>query len=113
MRTGLYTIHERADGRPVRIVGDPGLIALIPPLWAALEGLWITLGAMALAFAGLALWHPLGILPAFVALALICWLDGASLIRLELRLTGWREAACVEARSRAGAEELYLTGAHR
>jgi len=110
MKTRLYTIHTRADRADPRVVGDIGWSAVIPPLWALLNGLWISLAAMLALLAGVALLQPLATGAAYLALVAIATLDGDAVERAELRLLGWREAGAVEAGSAAGAEELYLRG---
>lgn len=110
MRERLYTVHEKRG--EVRVVSDGfDFFALIlPPLWAIWHGAWVTLAAY-LALVGLAfLWSPLGPLVVETGLALILAFEGGAVRRAELRLRRWRPAGVVEARSAAGAEELYLKG---
>jgi Protein of unknown function (DUF2628) len=111
METHLYTVHRK--GEPgLRVVADrfSFLALLFLPGWLVWERLWITaLGLVAL-LAVAALVAPLAVSPAFYGASAIAAFEGASLIRAELRLRGWREVAAVEARTEAGAEELYLTG---
>lgn len=110
MRTRLYTVHGK--GGEIRVVADRFdlLALLLPPVWAIWHGAWATLVAylalVALAF----LWSPFGPAVAETALALILAFEGGAVRRAELRLRGWREAGVVEARSAAGAEELFLRG---
>ncbi len=74
------------------------------------HGLWITAAAVAMLLGAAAAVSPFAVLAVLCGVGLILALEGASVIRAELRLRGWREAGCVEARSEAGAEELFLTG---
>jgi hypothetical protein len=110
MEMQLFTVHThpRADG--IEVVGEPGWLAAVPPLWALYEGLWLTLAAQIAALAAIAWLAPLGVGFVYVAFVLIAVFDGNAVQRFELRLRGWREVACVEARTAEGAEELYLTG---
>ena len=111
METHLYTVHRKGD-HGMRLVGDRfSLLALVfLPIWLIWEGLWIAaLGIIALLIAA-AMVSPLAISPVLYGLAAICAFEGASVIRAELRLRGWREVGIVEARTVEGAEELYLTG---
>ena len=110
METKLYTIHTRADRDHPKVVGDISWIAVIPPLWALLNGLWIALVLMVALLVGVSAYQPLAGGTAYLALVLITVLDGDALMRMELRLFGWREVAAVEARTPEGAEELYLKG---
>ena len=110
MEERLYTVHEK--GRDVRVVSDGfDIFALIlPPLWAVWHGAWATLVAyVALAGAAFA-WSPLAAPVVELGIALVLALEGGTVRRAELRLRGWRRAGLVEARSAAGAEELYLKG---
>ena len=112
METHLYTIHRKGVGG-LRVVGDgfSALALLAPPVWLAWRGLWIAAAALValLVAVGLAV-TPAAVLPVMSGVGLVFAFEGASVVRAELRLRGWREAACVEARSEAGAEELYVTG---
>ena len=111
METNLYTIHRKGE-RGLRVVGDgfDGLALLLPPIWAVWHGLWLTGAGLVLVLFGAAALSPAAFWPVLTGSGFLFALEGASFIRAELRLRGWREAACVEARSEAGAEELYLTG---
>ena len=104
----LYTIHAR--GRRLRVVGEAGPLAAIPPLWAVWEGLWLTALLMLGAIAAVATLAPLAGGALWLALIALAWAEGASLARAELALCGWREAGVALAESPEGAEELYLTG---
>ena len=111
METNLYTVHRKGE-RGLRVVGDGfDLLALLLwPVWLVWNGLWITaLGMLVLLVAAAAV-TPFALLTVSSGAGLIFALEGASFIRAELGLRGWRETAVVEARSEAGAEELYLTG---
>ena len=111
MRDRLYTVHEK--GRDVRVVSDGfDVFALIlPPLWAIWHGAWVTLVAyVGLAAAAFAWWSPLAAPVVELGIALILAFEGGSVRRAELRLRRWRRVGLVEARSAAGAEELYLKG---
>ena len=111
MEANLYTIHRKGV-QGVRVVGDgfSVLALLLWPAWVLWNGLWITAGAVVVLLMTAAMVMPFAVLAVSSAVGLIFALEGASVIRAELRLRGWREAGCVEARSEAGAEELYLTG---
>jgi hypothetical protein len=110
MRTRLYTVHGK--GAEIRVIADRFdlLALLLPPVWAIWHGAWAAL----LAYLGLvglaALWSPFGPAVVEIALALILAFEGGAVRRAELTLRGWGEAGVVEARSAAGAEELYLKG---
>lgn len=111
METNLYTVHRKGE-RGLRIVGDRfDLLALLAwPVWLAWHGLWITaLGTLVVLVAAAAV-TPLALLIVSSAAGLVFALEGASFIRAELGLRGWRETGTVEARSEAGAEELFLSG---
>ena len=110
MEARLYTVHEKKGD--VRVISDGfDLFALIlPPVWAIWHGAWVTLAAYLGLVAASALWSPLAPLVVELGLALILALEGATVRRGELRLRRWRRAGLVEARSAAGAEELYLRG---
>ncbi|GMG82520.1 hypothetical protein LNKW23_17330 [Paralimibaculum aggregatum] len=111
MENRLYTLHRHARSGDLEVVGEPGWLAVIPPLWALYEGLWLTLGLQA-AFLAAVFWlAPLALSAAYLALVLITVFDGNMFHRLELRLRGWREVGCVEAQTPEGAEELFLKGA--
>ena len=110
MRDRIYTVHEK--GRDLRVVSDGfDFFALVlPPLWAIWHGAWVTLAAyVALAAAAFA-WSPLAAPVVELGIALILAFEGGAVRRAELRLRRWRRAGLVEARSAAGAEELYLKG---
>jgi hypothetical protein len=111
MGTHLYTVHRKGD-RGMRVVGDrfSFLALLLLPIWLIWEGLWIAGLAIIVLLIGAAIVSPVAISPLLYGLAAICAFEGASVIRAELALRGWREAAVVEARTDEGAEELYLTG---
>lgn len=104
----LFTIHTK--GNDLRIVGESGPLAVIPPLWAAWEGLWITFVLMVVAIGVVAVLAPLGLGVIVLGLIAITVAEGATLTRTELGLRGWREVGVAQAESEAGAEELYLTG---
>jgi hypothetical protein len=106
----LYTIHTHPRRDGLEVVGETGWLSVIPPLWALYEGLWVNLAVQIAALAAVGAFAPLGLGTLYLALVLITAFDGATLQRLELRLLGWREAACVEAGTPEGAEELFLTG---
>jgi len=111
METHLYTVHRKGE-RGLRVVGDrfSFLALLFLPGWLIWERLWITaLGLIALLVIA-ALVTPLAVSPVLYGAGAIAAFEGGSVIRAELRLRGWREVAAVEARTDAGAEELYLTG---
>jgi Protein of unknown function (DUF2628) len=111
METHLYTVHRKGE-RGMRVVGDGfSLLALLfLPGWLVWERLWIAALFLLSLLAGLAFLAPLAAWPALSGAAAICAFEGASIIRAELRLRGWREDGAVEARTAEGAEELYLTG---
>ncbi len=111
METHLYTVHRKGE-RHMRVVADCfSLLALLfLPGWLVWQRLWIAMLALVVLLVALALIAPLAAWPALSGAAAICAFEGASIIRAELRLRGWREAAVVEARTPDGAEELYLTG---
>ena len=111
METRLYTVH-RKGARGLRVVGDRfSILALLfLPGWLVWERLWLTALGLGLLLAVTAMATPLAISPVLYGAGAICAFEGGSLIRAELRLRGWREVAAVEARTEAGAEELYLTG---
>jgi len=104
----LYTIHAR-DG-DLRVVGEAGALAAIPPLWALWQGLWLGCLAMILALLAVAALKPLAGGALWLGLIALVWTEGASLARLEWRLRGWREVGVALADSEEGAEELHLTG---
>lgn len=111
METHLYTVHRKGE-RGLRVVGDrfSFLALLFLPGWLIWERLWITaIGTVAVLVVA-ALITPLAVSPVLYGVGAIAAFEGASLIRAELSLRGWREVAAVEARTEAGAEELYLTG---
>lgn len=105
----LHSVHVK--GRDFRTVEDRfrPLALAMPWLWAMVEGLWITGTALLALFVALPFLGPAGSI-AWLALALIAGLEGGSLIRLELRLLGWKEAALALAATSEGAEELWLEG---
>ena len=110
MEARLYTVHEKRG--EVRVVADRFHLVgfLLPPVWAVWHGLWVTLAAYA-ALIGLAfLWSPFGVPPVSLGISLILGFEGGAVRRAELGLRGWRPAGLVEARSAAGAEELWLRG---
>ena len=111
MKAHLYTVHRKGE-RGMRVVGDgvDWLALVLWPAWLLWHGLWISAGVVVVLLVVAAAVTPFAVLPAACGIGLICTFEGASIIRAELRLRGWREAGCVEARSAAGAEELYLTG---
>lgn len=111
MGTHLYSIHRKGE-RGMRIVGDrfSFLALLFLPGWLVWERLWIATPVLLTLLGALALISPLAAWPALSGAAAICAFEGSSIVRAELRLRGWREAAVVEARTAEGAEELYLTG---
>ena len=111
MEMHLYTVHRKGE-RGLRVVGDrfSFLALLFLPGWLIWERLWITTLALIVLLVAAALVTPLAISPVLYGAGAICAFEGASLIRAELALRGWREVAAVEARTEAGAEELYLTG---
>ncbi len=110
MRARLYTVHEKRGA--VRVVADRFHLVgfLLPPLWAIWHGLWITLAAQMALLLGAGLWSPLAPAPVALGISLILGFEGGAVRRAELALRGWRRAGVVEARSAAGAEELWLTG---
>ena len=110
MEMRIYTIHGRRRGSALRVVGEAGPLAVVPPLWAVWEGLWLTALAMIAALVAVAALHPLGLGIVWIGLAGLAFGDGDSLARAELRLRGWRELGVAQAASEEGAEELYLAG---
>lgn len=111
MRAHLYTIHRKGE-RGLCVVADrfDWLALLLAPVWVVWHGLWIA-GLVVVAVLGAAAAvTPWAVLPAYVGVAFLLAFEGGSVTRAELRLRRWREAGAVEARSEAGAEELYLTG---
>jgi len=110
MDVKLYTIHRRADRSALRVVGDIGYSAVIPPLWAILNGLWLSLSAMIVLLIAMAAIQPLALGMTYFALLIVTTLDGDWVMRAELRLLGWQEIGAVEARTAMGAEELFLRG---
>ena len=111
MDARLYTLHEKG-AKPLVAVEDRlrFLALLAPPLWALFTGWWLILVGQVLLVSLAWLWSPVAAWPVMEGLGLILGLEAGALIRWELRLRGWREAAVVEARSPEGAEELYLMG---
>ena len=111
METHLYTVHRKGQ-RGLRVVGDRfSLLALLfLPGWLVWERLWLTTLALAALLVVAALIAPVALSPVLYGAGAICAFESASVIRAELSLRGWHEAAVVEARTEAGAEELYLTG---
>jgi hypothetical protein len=111
MGATLYTVHRKGE-QGLRVVGDrfDTLALLLPPVWIVWQGLWLSGAALLVVLFAAAAVTPFAILPVMSGAALIFATEGATVIRAELRLRGWREAGTVEARSEAGAEELYLTG---
>lgn len=115
MEMNLYTVHQknRRDGtRRLRIILDrfSWFALLLWPLWLLWSGLWVMAALMFVLVMLVGVVAPDAALPVFWGLALIFALEGAVFTRAELRLRGWREVGVVEARSAAGAEELFLTG---
>ena len=111
METHLYSVHRKGE-RGLRVVADRfSILALLfLPGWLIWERLWLTALGLVLLLAAAALVTPLAVSPVLYGAGAIAAFEGASLIRAELRLRGWREVATVEARTEEGAEELYLTG---
>lgn len=111
METHLYTIHRKGE-RGMRFVCDrfDAFALLAAPLWIVWHGLWLTGVALLVVLFAMAVVAPYALFPVIAGAALIFAMEGGSVIRAELRLRGWREAGVVEARSEAGAEELYVTG---
>jgi hypothetical protein len=111
MEQRLYTVHIQ-DGSEPRFIDDAfSVMALIvPPIWAAWNGLWITLGVVLVLSVSAALINPLAASPVNFGLGLILALEGGAIARWELRFLGWREAGVVEAATEEGAEERFLTG---
>jgi hypothetical protein len=111
METLVYTLHHK-ERRDIRAVGDRfSLLAMaLPPVWALVHGLWLTLLAQGALLWLASLWSPLAMSPVFSGIAAILAFEGGAIERIELRLRGWRELGIVEARSPEGAEELYLRG---
>lgn len=115
MEMNLYTVHQknRRDGTPeLRMISDrfSWFAFLLWPLWLIWNGLWIMAALMFVLMMLVGVVAPHAALPVSWGLAFIFALEGAVFIRAELRLRGWREVGLVEARSAAGAEELFLTG---
>ncbi|MEL6218733.1 MAG: hypothetical protein AAFR79_09740 [Pseudomonadota bacterium] len=110
MEFAIYTVHAHPKADHLETVGEASKLAAVPPLWAAYEGLWITLGALLALYAAVAVFVPLAFGAVFFGTVLIAAFDGGSLHRLELRLRGWREVGIVEAGSHEAAEELFVTG---
>ena len=110
MRARLYTLHEK--GGEVRVVSDGFDLGafLVPPIWAIWHGAWVTLVAVIALTGGAALWSPLAPPVVSLGLSLILGFEGGAVRRAELRLRRWRPAGMVEARSPAGAEELWFKG---
>ncbi len=110
METQLYTIHRHGRSGEIEVVGEPGWLAVVPPLWALYEGLWLIL-AVQIGLIGLAAaFVPVAAGTVYLALVLLTVFDGNSFQRVELRLRGWRVVAAVEAGTPEGAEERFLTG---
>lgn len=107
----VYTLHHK-NKRGLRAVADHfSLLAmLLPPVWALVHGLWLTLLAQAALIWLASLWSPIAMSPAFSGIALILAFEGGAVERFELGLRGWREIGITEARTPEGAEELYLRG---
>ena len=111
MRVVLYTVHSRGRPNELHVIGEARRwLGLVPPVWALWNGLWITLAAMLALLAATFVFWPAFFGPLWLGLVVLCLLEGAEIERLEYRLRGWREVGAVEARSPAGAEELFLTG---
>jgi hypothetical protein len=111
METHLYTVHRKGE-RGLRVVGDgfSFLALLFLPFWLIWERLWLTTLCLLVLLVVAGLVTPLLVSPVLFGAGAICAWEGGSVIRAELGLRSWREAAVVEARTEAGAEELYLTG---
>ena len=111
METCLYTVHRKGE-RGMRVVADRFsiLALLLLPGWLIWQRLWIASLVLVVLLTAAALITPLAIWPVLSGAAAACAFEGASIIRAELWLRGWRETAVVEARTAEGAEELYLTG---
>ncbi|HET7409509.1 MAG TPA: DUF2628 domain-containing protein [Paracoccaceae bacterium] len=111
MEANLYTIHRKGE-QGLCIVGDgfDTLALLLAPVWIVWQGLWLTGAALVVVLVAAAAVSPVAVFPVMSGVGFVFAFEGASVIRAELRLRGWREAGIVEARSEAGAEELYLTG---
>ena len=111
MEAALHTIHRKGE-RGLRVVGDGfDLLALLaPPVWIVWHGLWLTGAALIVVLVAAAAVTPAAVFPVMSGAGFIFALEGGAVRRAELRLRGWREERVVEARSEAGAEELYLTG---
>ena len=106
----LYTLHERR-GRIEAICDGFDLSAfLLPPIWALWRGAWATFLVQVALIAGASLWGAPGLAVMGFGIALVLGFEGAAVRRAELRLRGWRRVGLAEARSAAGAEELWLTG---
>lgn len=111
----LYTIHQkgrRAGMDDIRTVSDRfnWLAFLLWPVWLIWNGLWTMALLIFLLMVTIALVAPHAALPVSWGLAFIFALEGGAFCRAELRLRGWQEVGVVEARSAAGAEELFLAG---
>ncbi len=109
METQLFTVHRHRTSGEIEVVGEPGALAVVPPLWALYEGLWLALTAQILAIGAAAVFVPAAGGLVYLALILLTVLDGNSLHRLELRLRGWEMVDTVEAGTPEGAEEIFLT----
>ncbi len=110
METQIFTLHRNPRTGEIEAVGEPGALAVVPPLWAMYEGLWLTLLAQILLLAAAALYVPLGVGTVYLGLVLLTVFDGNSIHRLELMIAGWQSLGIVEARTAEGAEELFLRG---
>ncbi|MEM1343189.1 MAG: hypothetical protein AAGI34_01260 [Pseudomonadota bacterium] len=110
MQKRLYTVHSRRDSDRLKTVTESGPLSVVPPLWAAWNGLWLMVLLMLGAMATIAVLQPLALGTVWAALIALAYAEGDTLARIELRLRGWREVGVVEAASEAGAEELYIDG---
>ncbi|MEM0988782.1 MAG: DUF2628 domain-containing protein [Pseudomonadota bacterium] len=111
MELKLWTVHHKG-AQDVHFVADGfSFFALVlPPFWAAWNGLWVVLFWMLALLAIAATVNPLATSPAIYAIGLIAAFEGGALARLEYRARGWRAAGLVEAATIEGAEEEYVSG---
>ncbi len=110
MEHQLYTVHEYRRTGELDVVGEPTSFAGIPLLWPLYEGLWILLALQLAALIGATLYSPFALSPMLFGLAVLGFLEGNLLKRLEMRLRGWRRIGWVEANSPEGAEEAWRAG---
>lgn len=111
MEARLFTIHRKGE-TGLEVIGDRfDLLGLVVPVfWFLWHRVWLGLVAFVVLTGAAAQLGSAAAGAVGIGVGLILAFDGAEVRRTDLRLRGWREAATLEARSAAGAEELYLGG---